>query len=149
GKLDLQRFHLVGHDIGCWIAYSFAAMYPECLRGVSLIEAAVPGITSGAAYAFTPDQAKKTWHFAFNFLPELPEELTAGREDVVLKWIFRHRSARPDAIPSSAIDAYVRLYSRPGAFVESLKYYRAIFESAAQNRELAKKQLTMPVLGVA
>ena len=147
-KLQLPRFHLVGHDIGCWIGYAYAARYTETLRGVTLIEAAIPGVSASAAYAFTPEQAKKTWHFFFNYLPELPEELVAGRENVVLEWIFRHRTVHPEAIPRAAIDEYVRLYSRPGAFVEALGYYRAIFESGAQNRETAAAKLKIPVLAV-
>ncbi|HEY4375482.1 MAG TPA: alpha/beta hydrolase [Burkholderiales bacterium] len=147
--LKLPRFHFVGHDIGCWIGYTYAAQYGETLRGAALMEAAVPGITPGTAYAFTPEQAKKTWHFAFNFLPELPEELTRGREHMILEWIFRHRVAHAGAIPAEAAAEYVRLYGRPGAFIEALGYYRAIFESGAQNRELAAAgKLKMPVLAV-
>jgi pimeloyl-ACP methyl ester carboxylesterase len=148
-NLGLPRFHLVGHDIGCWIGYAFAAKYPDALRGVTLIEAAIPGIAPGSAYAFTPEQAKKTWHFAFNYLPDLAEDLTRGREHVILEWIFRHRAAHPDAIARASIDEYVRLYSRPGAFAEALKYYRAIFESGAQNRALAASKLKLPVLAIA
>jgi microsomal epoxide hydrolase len=147
-KLQLPRFHFVGHDIGCWIGYAYAARYADTLRGVTLIEAAVPGISAPGAYAFTPEQAKKTWHFFFNYLPELPEELTEGREDVILEWIFRHRAARPEAIPRAAIDEYVRLYARPGAYMESLRYYRAIFETAAQNRASAAAKLQLPVLAI-
>jgi pimeloyl-ACP methyl ester carboxylesterase len=44
---------------------------------------------------------------------------------------------------------YVRLYSRPGGFVEALKYYRAIFESGAQNRALTANKIRVPVLAVA
>lgn len=147
--LGLPRLHFVGHDIGCWIGYAFAARHADILRGVTLIEAAIPGIAPSTAYAFTPEQARKTWHFAFNYLPELPEELTQGREHVILEWIFRHRAARPGAIPRASIDEYVRLYSRPGAFIEALKYYRAIFESGVQNRALAAAKLKLPVLAVA
>jgi len=148
-KLDLPRFHFVGHDIGCWIGYTYASQYSEDLRGVTLMEAAIPGISPGGAYAFTAEQAKKTWHFFFNCLPELPEELTAGREGVILEWIFRHRASRPDAIAPEAVAEYVRLYSRPGAFIEALGYYRAIFESGGQNRALAAQKIKIPVLGVA
>jgi len=148
-KLDIPRFHFVGHDIGAWIGYTYAARYPDTLRSVTLIEAAVPGISSGAAYVFTPDQAKKAWHFAFNYIPELPEELTRGREHIVLEWIFRHRSANPEALSPSSVEEYRRLYSRPGAFAEALKYYRAIFESGEQNRALAGEKLKLPVLAVA
>lgn len=148
--LKLPRFHFVGHDIGCWIGYTYAAQYAATLRGVTLMEAAVPGITPGTAYAFTPEQAKKTWHFAFNYLPELPEELTRGREHVILEWIYKHRVAHSGAIPAEAVAEYVRLYSRPGAFVEGLGYYRTIFESGAQNRELAAAgKIKIPVLAVA
>lgn len=147
-RFQLPRFHFVGHDIGCWIGYAYAARYADSLRGVTLIEAAIPGISAPGAYAFTPEQAKKTWHFFFNYLPELPEELTAGREHVILEWIFRHRAARPEAIPRAAIDEYVRLYARPGAYMESLRYYRAIFETAAQNRASAAAKLQLPVLAI-
>src|SRR5215471_8583365 len=85
-KLGLPRFHFVGHDIGCWIGYTYASQYADTLRGVTLIEAAVPGISPAGAYAFTAEQAKKTWHFFFNCLPELPEELAAGREQIILEW---------------------------------------------------------------
>ena len=148
-KLGLPRFHFVGHDIGCWIGYTYAAQYPDDLRGVTLMEAAVPGISPSGAYAFTAEQAKKTWHFFFNCLPELPEELTAGREHVILEWIFRHRAAQPDAISREAVAEYVQLYSRPDAFIEALGYYRAIFESGAQNRALAAQKIRIPVLAVA
>jgi len=147
-RLKLPRFHFVGHDIGCWIGYAYAAHHADTLRSVTLIEAVVPGISAPGAYAFTPEQAKKTWHFFFNYLPELPEELTAGREGVILEWIFRHRAARPEAIPRAAIDEYLRLYARPGAYMESLRYYRAIFETAAQNRASAGAKLQMPVLAI-
>lgn len=148
-KFGLSRFHFVGHDIGCWVGYTYALQFPDTLRSATLIEAAVPGISPGGAYAFTADQAKKTWHFFFNCLPELPEDLTAGRENIILEWIFRHRVARLGAISPQAMAEYVRLYSRPGAFIEALKYYRAIFETGTQNRALAGKKIRVPVLAVA
>lgn len=147
--LKLPRFHLVGHDIGCWIGYSYAAKYGDTLRGATLMEAMVPGIAPGAAYAFTPETAKKTWHFSFNYLPELPEELVVGREKNFVEWIFRHRVAHPEVISRETIAEYVRLYSRPGAFIEALGYYRVIFESGAQNREQAAAgKIKVPVLGI-
>ena len=147
--LRLPQVHFVGHDIGCWIGYTYASQYADTLRGVTLMEAAVPGISAGGAYAFTAEQAKKTWHFFFNCLPELPEELTVGRENVILEWIFRHRVARPGTMSPQAVAQYVHLYSRPGAFIEALKYYRAIFESGVQNRALAADKIRVPVLAVA
>ena len=113
------------------------------------MEASIPGIAAGGPPPVTVEHAKKTWHFSFNCLPELPEELTAGREHVILEWIFRHRAARPEDISAEARAEYVRLYARPGAFIEALKYYRAIFESGAQNRALAANKIQLPVLAIA
>jgi len=145
--LDLPRFHLVGHDIGCWIGYACAARDATMLRSLTLMEAAVPGISPGGTYAFSAEQARKTWHFFFNCLPDLPEALTAGREAIYLDWIFRHRAATP--LPPDAVAEYIALYSRPGAFAAALGYYRSIFESSAQNRALAARKLTVPVLAIA
>ena len=75
-KLDLPRFHFVGHDIGCWIGYAYASQHADTLRGATLIEAAVPGIAPGGAYAFGPEQAKKDLAFLF----QLPAG-TAGGTD--------------------------------------------------------------------
>ncbi len=46
------------------------------------------------------------------------------------------------------MDEYVRLYARPGAWSNGLGYYRAIFDSIAQNRATASTQLAMQVLAI-
>src|SRR6185312_4835585 len=115
-KLGLPRVHFVGHDIGCWIGYTYASQYAGTLRGVTLMEASIPGIAAGGSPPVSAEQAKKIWHFSFNCLPELPEELTVEREHIILEWIFRHRAADPAAISAEARAEYVRLYARPGAF---------------------------------
>ena len=90
----------------------------------------------------------KTWHFYFNALPELPEALVAGRERLFLSWLFNARSANKAAIDGAALDEYTRVYSAPGALQSGFEYYRAIFDSIAQNRETATKKLPMPVLAI-
>ena len=42
--LGWDGFHFVGHDVGCWIGYPFAAAYPSNVRKLVLIDAAVPGV---------------------------------------------------------------------------------------------------------
>jgi pimeloyl-ACP methyl ester carboxylesterase len=149
--LDLghQRVAVVGHDIGAWIGFALAAAYPEMVSRFVAIDAAVPGLAPAAAFAFTPDRIPKVWHFYFNALADLPETLVAGRERLYLAWLFRSRSADPDAAFSAAdIDEYVRCYSRPGAMRAGFDYYRTIFASAAQNQAHAATKLPMPVLAI-
>ncbi len=146
--LALGPLPFVGYDIGAWIGYALAARHPAAVGRLALIDAAIPGITPPEGYALTPAQAARTWHFYFNAQPELPEALIAGRERVFLDWLFRARSASRDWIEAGAVDEYVRLYSRPEAWRHGLMYYRAIFDTAAQNRATATAKLAQPVLGV-
>ena len=146
--LKLDSVHFVGHDIGAWIGYACAARHPDKVRRLALIDAAIPGIAPAGAYALTPELVRKTWHFYFNALPELPEALIAGRELMFLSWLFRARSTNMTAIDESALTEYARVYSAPGAMGSGFEYYRAIFASIAQNRETAGARLSMPVLAI-
>jgi pimeloyl-ACP methyl ester carboxylesterase len=140
--------HFVGHDIGCWIGYPFAAMFPEMVRKLVLMDATVPGIVSPDAYAFEPERIVRNWHFFFNAIPDLPEALVIGRERAFLSWLFAAKSANPAAIDGPAIDEYVRCYSKPGAWRAGLAYYRALFEGAKQNRLHAMARIKTPVLTI-
>ena len=146
--LKLDSVDFVGHDIGAWIGYAYAVRYASKVRRLALIDAAIPGIAPADAYALTPERVSKTWHFYFNALPELPEALVAGRERMYLSWLFNARSANKSAIDEAALDEYTRVYSAPGAMQSGFAYYRAIFDSIAQNRETAAGKLSMPVLAV-
>ena len=146
--LKIASVHFVGHDIGAWIGYAYAARYPNKVRRLALIDAAIPGIAPADAYAPTPERINKTWHFYFNALPELPEALVAGRERMYLSWLFSARSTNKTAIDEAATDEYTRVYSEHGAMHSGFEYYRAIFDSIAQNRETATKKLPMPVLAI-
>lgn len=147
-ELGISQIHFIGHDIGAWIGYAYAARHPEKVRSLALIDAAIPGIAPADAFALTPDRINKTWHFSFNALPELPEALVAGRERMYLAWLFAARSFNRPAIDEAALDEYTRIYSAPGAMTRGFAYYRAIFDSIAQNRATAATKLTMPVLAL-
>ena len=143
-----ERFHLVGHDVGCWLGYPFAATYPKSLLKLVLIDATVPGLAPAEAYAFAPERIGRNWHFFFNALPDLPEALLAGRERLFLSWLFQAKSFNPAAISRQALDEYVRCYAAPGAWRSANGYYRAYFDNMAQNREHARHRLQTPVLTV-
>ena len=146
--LNLDQAHFVGHDIGAWIGYAYAARHAQRVQRLVLIDAAIPGIVPADTYALTPDRINKTWHFYFNALPDLPEALITGRERAFLAWLFGARSENKTAIDETAIAEYARVYSAPGSLRAGFEYYRAIFDSIAQNRATAPVKLTMPVLAI-
>jgi pimeloyl-ACP methyl ester carboxylesterase len=140
---------LVTHDIGAWIGYAYAVRNPSRVRKLVAIDAAIPGLAPDDVYKMMPERLHKTWHFAFNFLPELPELLINGREREFLTWLFKSKSVDfGRTFDADAIDEYVRIYSTPGRWSAALGYYRAIFETMAQNAATAATPLTMPVLAI-
>ncbi len=152
--LDLTKagpIDVVGHDVGTWIGYAYAASYPGDIRRLALFDAAIPGVTPPPP-AGIPDYATtvKSWHFVFNRLNDLPEILIQGHEREYLTWIFTNKQSKIWAITPADLDEYVRVFKEPGAIRASLAYYRAAFgpEGLAQSRAWAQHKLEMPVLAV-
>lgn len=147
-KLGVGRFFLVGHDIGAWIAFSYAALFGGDVRRLVLMDAGIPGITLPDALPATRERGWRTWHFAFHAIPDLPETLIAGREREYLDWFLRRKAANPEAFSDADIEEYVRVFKKDGGLRAGLAYYRAAAQSAQQNRTLAQETLKMPLLAL-
>lgn len=119
--------HLVGHDVGGWIAYPWAAQFRSRVKSLSIL---------------------RLWQFSFNALPELPEILTRGRERELLTWFFKLKTVRSEGLSKDHFERYIQAYSRPGAMSRGFEYYRAFGTSANQNLKYAKTPLDIPVLAL-
>jgi pimeloyl-ACP methyl ester carboxylesterase len=138
--------HLVGHDVGAWIAYAWAAQFPERLRSLTLLDSSIPGLAKPQNFPLPYETNLKLWQFSFNALPELPEVLTQGREREVLDWLFNRKSEHPERISPARRNRYVECYSRPSGMSQGFAYYRAVAQSAQQNLAFSQNKLPMPVL---
>ena len=147
--LGKHRYFLAAHDIGAWVAYPFAALYPEAVERLALLDAGIPGITLPEALPIAPDRAWRTWHFSFHMIPDLPEMLIAGRERAYLDWFLRRKTANPETFSDAILDEYLRVFMKDGGLRAGLAFYRATPFSAEQNRALSRKgKLPMPVLAI-
>lgn len=123
GSIDV-----VGHDIGTWIGYAYAADWPGDVRRLAVMDASLPGVTPAPPAGIPSAETNlKTWHFAFNRLDDLPEVLIQGREREFLTWLFASKSTRAWRIGQAGLDEYVRVLAAPGALRVALAYYRAAF----------------------
>jgi len=148
-SLGHNRYFLVAHDVGAWVAYPYAVLFNDEVKRLALLDAGIPGITLPDALPVTPDKSWKTWHFAFHTLPDLPEALITGNERVYLDWFLRRKTAAPDVFSNDDISEYLRVFLKSGGLRAGLAYYRSVTVSAEQNRELNRRgKLDMPVLAV-
>ncbi|GAA2309475.1 alpha/beta fold hydrolase [Streptomyces violaceusniger] len=148
-RLAGGRYWLFAHDIGSWVAFTYALRYADELAGLALLDAGIPGVTLPETLPLNPAGAWKMWHFAFHQVPDLPEVLLEGKEREYVSWFLRAKTATGNVFDGAEIDLYTKALIRDGGLHAAMEYYRAVPESAARNRRLlADRELTMPVLAI-
>jgi pimeloyl-ACP methyl ester carboxylesterase len=88
------------------------------------------------------------WHFTFNRLVDLNEQLVEGREQLFFGWQFENKAATP--LPAPAIEVYVKaIAASPEALHASFGPYRELDLTIEQNERRRHHRLSMPVLTLA
>ncbi|MET8849830.1 alpha/beta hydrolase [Amycolatopsis sp. NPDC004625] len=147
--LGHDRFDVVGHDVGMWTGYALAADHPERVGRLTVVDAIIPGLTPTPSVFGSAAVNQRLWHFGFNRLDGLNEELVRGRERLYFGTQFATKAATPDAIPAHAVDVYVdAIVAHPRGLRASFAYYRALDETIAQNEKRRETRLTLPVLAI-
>jgi len=147
--LDIKKIHLVGHDIGAWVAFSYANNFPETVQSLCLLDAGIPGVTLPEALPVTLDKAWKTWHFSFHMVPDLAETLIQGKEAIYLDWFLRKKAANPFIFEEKDMEEYLRIFSKSGSFRAAMQFYRSVEQSALQNKQhMQYTKISMPLLAV-
>lgn len=147
-KLGYSQTYLLVHDLGTWVGYAYAAQYPQSVRRLVIMDAALPGITVTPGPPVPSALNEKIWQFSFNDVPGLPEQLVAGRERLFLAWFFRNKSYVHGAITPADVTTYVRAYTPRSKMHAGFEYYRAGYKNASENKRYAHTKLTMPVLAL-
>jgi pimeloyl-ACP methyl ester carboxylesterase len=143
-SLHVDKARVVGHDIGLMVAYAYAAMYPNEVEKLVVMDAFLPGVPGWVPYYNNPN----LWHFRFH--GPTPEALVAGREKTYFAYFWNDLAAdKTRSVPAGDRDAYVAAYARPGRMRAAWAYFDAFPETAKDFAELAKRKLTMPVLAIA
>lgn len=148
--LGLAPVVLVGHDRGARVAHRFALDHPHLLTHLVLLDIA----PTWDVFASTDQRsARARWHWFFHQVRDLPEALTAGREDVYLRHFYASAALNPAAIEEEAIQEYVRCFRQPGAMRAGFEDYRAgatvdlEHDAADRDRKIAAPTLVLWGLG--
>lgn len=143
-ELGIASANIVGHDIGAMVAFAFAQQYPERADTITLIDAPIPGTEIFDTIAADP----RAWHFAFHAAPEVPEVLTAGREEYYYGHFIRALDAGTGAMGAPEIAVTVEAYSVPETARAGFGWYRAFARDIEDNRRFMETTLEVPVLGL-
>lgn len=78
--------------------------------------------------------AKGHWFFIFNNVPDLPEILIQGKEEIWLRFIFSQWCYNPHILTDEDINVYLKAYQQPGALRGAFSGYRAGGEDVEQDK---------------
>ncbi|KUI13601.1 alpha/beta hydrolase [Mycobacterium lehmannii] len=115
-----DRVHLVGHDYGGLVAWSFAAKYPGLVWTLSSLSSPHPAALQDAM--LTSRQGLASWYAYFYQLPLIPEwyYLGAARSGKRLAKMLRSGGQQP-----GLADRDAEAMTKPGAYTAALNWYRA------------------------
>jgi pimeloyl-ACP methyl ester carboxylesterase len=139
-ELGHESWFLVGRDWGAPTAYSLAAGHPEAVRKLVNVEA----MPTHEDQPWGP-----AWWHLFHQVPDLPEALIEGREELYLRWFTENFGHPSYEISDEDMAEYMRTWGRPETMSAGLEYYRALPQDFVDNTEFARTaKLPMPVLAI-
>jgi epoxide hydrolase 4 len=116
--------HVVGHDWGGILAWRLAALRPELVRRLVIMNAPHPR-RFRRELARRPAQWLRSSYALFFQLPWLPERLLAAGDFALVERSFRRLPVSAAAFSDDDIQKYKQALSRPRALTAPLNYYRA------------------------
>lgn len=123
--LGYPRVRLVGHDWGGVVAWITAALYPQRVERLAVLDAPYAPVVYRTMLAH-PEQILKSWYIYFFQLPGLPEA-SLRRSN----WQAFERNLRtttpPGTFSAADFERYRAAWSQPGALTSMLNWYRALF----------------------
>ena len=147
--LGHETFAVLGHDVGMWTGYALAADHPERVTRLAVTEAMIPGLSPEPPLFGRPHTVGRLFHFAFNRLDGLNEELVRGREHLYFNYQFETKTAPGTSLDADAVARYVEAIARDDdSLSASFGPYRALHETIDQNRARRTRPLSIPVLAI-
>lgn len=132
--LGRQRFHLVGHDWGAFLAWVFAAKHPDRVQSLSVLSTPHPDAFLNAIKT-DEDQKQRSRYISFFRLPDGAAESFFQADNHQ-----RLRAVYQGKLPDSAVSENIRRLAEPGALTSALNWYRAL------NLEARIGEVSVPTL---
>ena len=141
--LGIERCPVIGHDRGARVGTRLAKDHPEAVERFAALDN-IPTLT--IFNSMNAEIARKHWFFLFNSVPDLPEALVTGREEIWLRFIFAQWCFNPEIFTDEEMEEYVKAFHQPGALKGAFNDYRAGQDDVAQDKLDHDTKITCPVL---
>jgi pimeloyl-ACP methyl ester carboxylesterase len=115
---------VVGHDWGGVLAWRLAALHPELVRKLAILNAPHPAAYR-AELRRNPGQWLRSWYVLFFQVPWLPELVLGACDFALLERAWRLQPVHTGAFAAGDIPAYKQALRGPGALTGPIHYYRA------------------------
>lgn len=125
--LGLERFGIVAHDIGAFVAQGYARRAPDRLTGLFFFDCPYPGIGRRWVEA---DHLKEIWYQSFHQLDWAPDLIGASRETCRLYFShFLSHWAHDRHAFDADLEAWVDNFMQPGNLAGGFAWYKAVNEA--------------------
>lgn len=143
--LGEEKALVVGHDWGAAVAWGVAALHPEVVKKLAILNVPHPSEMKRALMSFNFSQLKKSWYIFFFQLPFLPERIIGTER--FFKRTFESMSMNKNAFTEEDVKKYVEAYQQPGMTKATIAYYRAAFrEIFSSKAKVHYPKIKAPVL---
>ncbi|MBB6144437.1 pimeloyl-ACP methyl ester carboxylesterase [Silvibacterium bohemicum] len=144
-KLGIEKAAIIGHDRGVRVATRLVKDHPEVVARFGALDNIPTRVIFENVNA---NLAQGAWFFFFNSVPDLPEALIHGREEMWLRYTINSWAYRLDAFNDADIAEYVKAYSQPGGLRGPFADYRAWRQDLEQDQVDRDVKITCPTLAL-
>ena len=119
--LGFERFGIVSHDVGAYVAQAFARGYPERLSGLFFFNCPYPGIGERWAEA---DHVNEIWYQSFNQQPWAASLVGENHKtcETYIRHFLYHWSHEPGFLDED-LDLWVENFMKPGNLQGGFNWY--------------------------
>ncbi|MEP2543029.1 MAG: alpha/beta hydrolase [Alphaproteobacteria bacterium] len=120
--LGLEKFGIVSHDIGGFLAQDYARKHPERLAGLFFFDC--PHFAIGPRWV-QGQQVREIWYQSFHQLPLALELVGASRDScrAYFHHFLGHWAGSPDAFDGAALEDWVDNFLKPGNLAGGFRWY--------------------------
>ncbi len=140
--LGFTNIDIASHDLGSGVGFAYAAKYPSEVNRLAVMDFPLPGPGCPESQI-----RQLSYHFSLFNEPRVPELLiTDEKVQPFLDEFFPHVSPKIEPIPLQERKEYARTYRRDTVRHNGFELYRTLARDELDNRLVAAKPLTLPIL---